>query len=59
MTGDLTLFRRAGINRTTGRVEVDPVPGVTYSLPGNYNPDKLLERVLASRAVDLSKWEKQ
>lgn len=59
MTSDYTTFRRAGINRDTGRVEVEPARGVMYSLPGNYDPDKVLARVLATRAVDLSRWEKK
>lgn len=58
MTGDLTLFRRAGVNSTLGRVEVEIKAGEVYTLPGSYIPERVLARVLATRAVDLSKWER-
>jgi hypothetical protein len=56
--GELTLYRRAGLDNSSPRGEGEIGLGEVYSLPGNYNPEKVLQRVIATRAVDLAKWEK-
>lgn len=54
----MTPFRRAGIDRRTATVEVEVGRGTVYFLPGRYDPDNVLSRVIAARSVDLTRWEK-
>lgn len=53
----MTPFRRAFIDRPRQQVVIEARPHVFYTLPGSYNPDAVIQRVIAARGVDLSKWE--
>jgi len=54
----VTAFRRALIDRPRRRVVVEVAPRQFWVLPGQYDPDQMLERVIRARYVDLAKWEK-
>lgn len=49
-------FRRAGIR--SRRVFVETVPGQIWTLPGAYDPVRVLRRVIEVGQVDLAHWEK-
>jgi hypothetical protein len=52
-----TKIRRAFIDRPRRQVVVETSPDVFHVLPGRYDPDKVLARILEAKRVDLRKWD--
>ena len=53
----ISTFRRAYIDRERGAVLVETAANVSYLLPGVYDPEKMMAKVIERGSVDLKNWK--